>query len=233
VGGRHRIVIRESRGVSRQSSSPRRTTTATTRDFRGGASQKSSSQHHTIRRHSLLARSSCRATARHVRRDDPSRRPPRGDADLVHGMDGRGVPPRRARRLLEDPGRRGSHLRQQRRGCPSRPRHALRDPPPSPRLTPPRPRVPARLLAQVVFKPPKAIRGGIPICFPQFSDFGPLGQHGFARNRSWEVRVLPSVPRPASARRGVSVSPPRPPTDAQSVKTVPLARRLFRRLPTQ
>lgn len=33
-----------------------------------------------------------------------------------------------------------------------------------------------------MFKPPKAIRGGIPVCWPQFSDFGPLGQHGFARN---------------------------------------------------
>ena len=28
----------------------------------------------------------------------------------------------------------------------------------------------------------------MPICFPQFSDFGPLGQHGFARNETWEVR---------------------------------------------
>lgn len=40
---------------------------------------------------------------------------------------------------------------------------------------------------QAVFKPPKAIRGGVPVCWPQFSDFGPLGQHGFARN---EVRVV-------------------------------------------
>ena len=39
----------------------------------------------------------------------------------------------------------------------------------------------------MVYKPPKAIRGGIPLCFPQFSDFGPLGQHGFARNMTWEV----------------------------------------------
>ena len=52
---------------------------------------------------------------------------------------------------------------------------------------------------QAVFKPPKAIRGGIPICFPQFSDFGPLGQHGFARNATWEVRATDRdvSPRPA------------------------------------
>ena len=35
-------------------------------------------------------------------------------------------------------------------------------------------------------------RGGIPVCFPQFSDFGPLGQHGFARNTAFEV--LSSAP---------------------------------------
>ncbi|KAL9260620.1 putative glucose-6-phosphate 1-epimerase [Drosera capensis] len=42
-------------------------------------------------------------------------------------------------------------------------------------------------LVQAVFKPPKSIRGGIPICFPQFSGHGSLEQHGFARNRLWSV----------------------------------------------
>lgn len=31
------------------------------------------------------------------------------------------------------------------------------------------------------------IRGGIPIVFPQFSDFGPLQKHGFARVQQWTL----------------------------------------------
>ncbi|XP_022684189.1 putative glucose-6-phosphate 1-epimerase isoform X2 [Setaria italica] len=38
-----------------------------------------------------------------------------------------------------------------------------------------------------IFKPPKAIRGGIPICFPQFGTQGNLEKHGFARNRFWAI----------------------------------------------
>ncbi|KAM7267669.1 hypothetical protein ACFE04_009835 [Oxalis oulophora] len=38
-----------------------------------------------------------------------------------------------------------------------------------------------------IFKPPKPIRGGIPLCFPQFGNLGPLEQHGFARNRLWSI----------------------------------------------
>ncbi|HEY6796732.1 MAG TPA: hypothetical protein VI248_18840 [Kineosporiaceae bacterium] len=35
--------------------------------------------------------------------------------------------------------------------------------------------------------PGEAIRGGIPVIFPQFSDRGPLPKHGLARDRAWEL----------------------------------------------
>nr|KYP51341.1 Putative apospory-associated protein C [Cajanus cajan] len=48
-------------------------------------------------------------------------------------------------------------------------------------------RTPRGASARAIFKAPKAIRGGIPACFPQFGNCGSLEQHGFARNRMWTI----------------------------------------------
>lgn len=37
------------------------------------------------------------------------------------------------------------------------------------------------------FEPGRAIRGGVPVIFPQFADSGPLPKHGFARTSTWEL----------------------------------------------
>lgn len=46
------------------------------------------------------------------------------------------------------------------------------------------------LSARSAFEPGVAIRGGIPVIFPQFASLGPLLKHGFARVMEWEtVRI--------------------------------------------
>lgn len=37
-----------------------------------------------------------------------------------------------------------------------------------------------------------AVRGGVPVCFPQFSSRGPLPKHGFARTSRWMLVTAPA-----------------------------------------
>lgn len=43
------------------------------------------------------------------------------------------------------------------------------------------------LSARSAYRAGTAIRGGVPVIFPQFSDVGPLPRHGFARTTTWEL----------------------------------------------
>lgn len=43
------------------------------------------------------------------------------------------------------------------------------------------------LSEQAVFDGSRPIRGGVPVCFPQFSGLGDLPKHGFLRTRQWSV----------------------------------------------
>ncbi|XP_021728522.1 putative glucose-6-phosphate 1-epimerase [Chenopodium quinoa] len=52
--------------------------------------------------------------------------------------------------------------------------------------------------SKAIWKPPKAVRGGIPICFPQFGNFGSLERHGLARNRMWSLDSSPAPLSPAT-----------------------------------
>lgn len=48
------------------------------------------------------------------------------------------------------------------------------------------------LSRQADFAPGKAIRGGVPVIFPQFGTFGPGAKHGFARNLLWQLDTAAS-----------------------------------------
>ena len=61
----------------------------------------------------------------------------------------------------------------------------------------------------------KPIRGGIPICFPQFGGFGKLSAHGFARNRVWtQIRTHHDSTEHESRAQVVFALPPGPMLDA-------------------
>lgn len=56
---------------------------------------------------------------------------------------------------------------------------------------------------KAIFKSPKAMRGGISVCFPQFGNCGSLEQHGFVRNRIWTIEDDPP-PLPSNDSLGKS-----------------------------
>eukprot|EP00386_Alphamonas_edax_P006201 GDKI01020168.1.p1 GENE.GDKI01020168.1~~GDKI01020168.1.p1 ORF type:complete len:296 (+),score=77.44 GDKI01020168.1:110-997(+) len=44
--------------------------------------------------------------------------------------------------------------------------------------------------SKCVYKEGVAIRGGVPICWPQFSGFGSFPKHGYVRNSTWELKEV-------------------------------------------
>ncbi|KAK6137325.1 hypothetical protein DH2020_028929 [Rehmannia glutinosa] len=53
-------------------------------------------------------------------------------------------------------------------------------------------------------KPPAAVRGGIPICFPQFGEQVSTEQHGFVRNRMWVIDRNPAPLHSIDSSTGIA-----------------------------
>ncbi|KAK4417813.1 putative glucose-6-phosphate 1-epimerase [Sesamum alatum] len=58
---------------------------------------------------------------------------------------------------------------------------------------------------KALWKPGKPVRGGISICFPQFSNLGSMEQPGFVRNRMWSLDSSPSPLPPANNQSTVDL----------------------------
>lgn len=52
---------------------------------------------------------------------------------------------------------------------------------------------------RALFSAGQAVRGGIPVIFPQFECRGPLQRHGFARTQAWQLAVAETSPHDAMA----------------------------------
>jgi glucose-6-phosphate 1-epimerase len=60
---------------------------------------------------------------------------------------------------------------------------------------------------EILYRPPRGadetrreLRGGVPVCFPQFSALGPLQKHGFVQDMRWEVDAVADQQDSATAR---------------------------------
>ncbi|KAK8949352.1 hypothetical protein KSP39_PZI005810 [Platanthera zijinensis] len=65
------------------------------------------------------------------------------------------------------------------------------------------------------FKPPKAMRGGVSIYFPQFGHYGLLGQQGFTRNKMWSIDCDPPALHPNDSNEKACVDLLLTPLDAE------------------
>lgn len=52
---------------------------------------------------------------------------------------------------------------------------------------------------RAVYRPGQAVRGGVPVVFPQFAAQGPLMKHGFARTRDWTLKSVDATQTDALA----------------------------------